>query len=183
MTRTAPALFLDRDGVIHREIGYLSDPGKVEFLPGIFDLCKIAQSAGYKLIIITNQSGIARGFYTEADFHALMHWMLKEFEHRGIHIDAYYFCPHHPIHGIGDYQKECSDRKPGPGMILRAATEHTLDLKHSLLIGDRYSDIEAGAAAGVEKRFLLEGTELNPSRLNVSCRLITTLKQVVPFLL
>jgi D-glycero-D-manno-heptose 1,7-bisphosphate phosphatase len=183
MKKPVPALFLDRDGVIHREIGYLSDPKQVEFLPGIFEVCKSAQNAGYKLIIITNQSGIARGLYSEADFHHLMHWMLKEFKQRGIRIDAYYFCPHHPIHGIGTYRKECANRKPGPGMLLQAAREHGLDLGQSLLIGDRASDMEAGAAAGIRKCFLLKGTELSPSEILSPHIDISTLQELVPLLL
>lgn len=182
MKKSVPALFLDRDGVIHREIGYLFDPKQVEFLPGIFEVCKSAQKAGYKLIIITNQSGIARGLYSEADFHHLMHWMLKEFEQRGIQIDAYYFCPHHPVHGIGKYRKECASRKPGPGMILQAAREHGLDLSQSLLIGDRGSDMEAGAAAGIRKCFLLEGTVSNPSEISAPHITISTFQELIPLL-
>ncbi len=159
MKALSPALFLDRDGVVNREIGYLFRPEQVEFVPGIFDLCRSAQAAGYRLILITNQSGIARELYSEADFHSLMRWINIQFANAGIQIGAYYFCPHHPEHGVGRYRKECQDRKPQPGMLLRAAQEHAIDLRRSILLGDRCSDIQAGAAAGVGKLILLAGTE------------------------
>ena len=155
----SPALFLDRDGVVNREVGYLSKPEQVEFMPGIFDLCRRAQALGYKLILVTNQSGIARQLYTEQDFHLLMRWIDEQFTKAGVRLSGYYFCPHHPEHGIGPYRKECPDRKPGPGMLLRAAREHHINLRQSILIGDRCSDIEAGAAAGVKSLILLAGTE------------------------
>ena len=159
MNTLSPALFLDRDGVVNREIGYLFRPEQVEFVPGIFDLCRSAQAAGYRLILITNQSGIARELYSEADFHSLMRWINIQFANAGIQIGAYYYCPHHPEHGIGRYRKECPDRKPQPGMLLRAAQEHRIDLRRSILLGDRCSDIQAGAAAEVGKLILLAGTE------------------------
>jgi D-glycero-D-manno-heptose 1,7-bisphosphate phosphatase len=160
MKSLVPALFLDRDGVIHREIGYLSKPEQIEFLPGIFDLCRSAQSRGYCILVITNQSGIARGLYSEDDFHALMHWLSDSFAQEAIRLDGYYFCPHHPEVGVGEYRKDCEDRKPNPGMILRAAREHGIDLENSILVGDRYSDLSAGAAAGVGRLVLIAGTEL-----------------------
>src|ERR1039458_7960156 len=131
MTDFQPALFLDRDGVVNHEIGYLYKPEQVVFMAGIFDLCRYAQERRYKLIIITNQSGIARQLYSEADFHLLMKWMLDEFLHANIRIDGYYFCPHHPEYGVGPYRTECADRKPQPGMILQASSDHGINLKQS----------------------------------------------------
>jgi D-glycero-D-manno-heptose 1,7-bisphosphate phosphatase len=159
MKSLAPALFLDRDGVIHREIGYLSKPEQIEFLPGIFELCRSAQSKGYRILVITNQSGIARGFYSEDDFHALMHWLSERFAQEAIRLDGYYFCPHHPEFGVGQYRRDCEDRKPNPGMILQAAREHWIDLENSIFVGDRYSDLIAGAAAGIGRLVLIAGTE------------------------
>jgi D-glycero-D-manno-heptose 1,7-bisphosphate phosphatase len=153
------ALFLDRDGVVNEEIGYLSQPEQVRFMPGIFDLCRRAQTLGYRLIIVTNQAGIARGYYTEEDFHSLMQWMRAEFARKGVTLDQYYFCPHHPEHGVGAYRKECPDRKPNPGMLLRAAGEFDLDLAHCIFVGDRCSDMAAGRAAGVGTLVMVEGTE------------------------
>jgi D-glycero-D-manno-heptose 1,7-bisphosphate phosphatase len=155
----APGLILDRDGVIHHEIGYLHQSEKVQFIDGIFDLCRRAREKGYRIVIVTNQAGIGRGLYSEEDFHALMHWMQDRFAAESAPISAYYYCPHHPVHGIGRFQRDCPDRKPHPGMILRAAKDHHLDLSQSILIGDRCSDLQAGEAAGVARLFLLQGTE------------------------
>ena len=153
------ALFLDRDGVINEEVGYLHRAQDVRFVPGIFSLCRAAQGLGYKLVIVTNQSGIARGLYTEADFHTLMAWMRAEFLLQSITVDAVYFCPFHPEHGIGAYRREHEDRKPGPGMLRRAAVDLDLSLTASVLVGDRCSDIAAANSAGLEMAFLLKGTE------------------------
>ena len=155
----ARGLFLDRDGVINEETGYLHRPEEVRFVPGIFSLCRAAQALGYKLLIVTNQSGIARGFYTEAEFHRLMDWMLGEFRREGIVIDAVYFCPFHPQHGVGRYRREHEDRKPGAGMLHRAAAQFGLSLADSVLVGDRCSDITAAHRAGLRTAFLLSGTE------------------------
>lgn len=153
------ALFLDRDGIVNEEVGYLCRPEDVRWVQGIGPLCRTAQSLGYKLIVVTNQSGIARGFYSEADFHILMDWMRAELEREQVHLDAVYYCPYHPHHGVGEYKREHEDRKPGPGMLLRAAREHNLDLGRSILIGDRCSDISAANSAGLSHAFLLRGTE------------------------
>ncbi len=156
------ALFLDRDGVINHETDYLYRIADVRWVEGIFSLCGTAQRFGYKLVVITNQSGIARGLYTEADFHILMDWMRAEFLARHIALDAVYFCPYHPVHGVGEYKREHPDRKPGPGMLLRAANDLSLDLARSILVGDRCSDIAAANAARLARAFLLRGTELQP---------------------
>lgn len=175
MNHLVPALFLDRDGVVNCEIGYLHRPSEVCFLPGIFDLCRAAQSRGYKLIIVTNQAGIARELYSEDDFHSLMRWMVGEFARENVRLDGYYYCPHHPEHAIERYRKDCPDRKPNPGMILRAAREHGIDLSRSLLVGDRCSDIQAGAAAGIGRLVLISGTEPNPCPLAIPYEIVTSL--------
>ena len=146
---TRPAVFLDRDGVINEERNYVCSIDEFHFIDGVFDACLEMGKAGYRLIVITNQAGIARGYYTEDDFHHLTKWMLNEFRQHGIEIDAVKYCPHHPAHGVGDYRRDCDCRKPAPGMILRAAKEHSLDLRRSILVGDKATDIEAGRAAGV----------------------------------
>jgi D-glycero-D-manno-heptose 1,7-bisphosphate phosphatase len=153
------ALFLDRDGVINVDTGFLFQSADVRFVPGIFSLCRTAQRLGYKLFVVTNQSGIARGYYTESDFHILMDWMRNEFQREGIQLDAVYFSPYHPEHGIGDYRREHEDRKPDAGMLLQAAREFDLSLPHSLMVGDRCSDIAAANKAGLRQAFLLDGTE------------------------
>lgn len=143
------ALFLDRDGVINVEKNYVYRIEDFEFLPGIFELCATARELDYLLVVITNQAGIGRGYYTEADFQRLTEWMLGEFRTRGIDIARVYHCPYHPTAGLGDYKRESFDRKPNPGMILRARQDLGLDLGGSILLGDKDSDIEAGRAAGV----------------------------------
>jgi D-glycero-D-manno-heptose 1,7-bisphosphate phosphatase len=150
-----PALFLDRDGVVNEEVGYLHRPAEVRFVDGIFSLCRTAQALGYRLVIVTNQSGIARGFYTIADFDLLMAHFRAEMLLESVSLDAVYFCPYHPVHGIGEFQRESPDRKPAPGMLLRAAADLDLDLTRSILIGDRCSDLAAAEAAGLRQAFLL----------------------------
>jgi D-glycero-D-manno-heptose 1,7-bisphosphate phosphatase len=157
-----PALFLDRDGVVNHEIGYLHRAADLTFVDGIFPLCRAAQSLGYRLVIVTNQAGIARGLYTTQDFENLMDVIRDEFEKESIHLDAVYHCPYHPDHGEGEFRREHPDRKPSPGMLLRAAADLTLDLPHSVMIGDRCSDIAAANAAGLRQAFLLAGTESAP---------------------
>ena len=155
------ALFLDRDGVINREVGYLYRSEDVRWVEGIFSLARTARSLGYRLIVVTNQSGIARGLYSTRQFDSLMEWMATEFAAQGTGLDAVYHCPYHPEHGRGEWKREHEDRKPGPGMLLRAARDLRLDLSRSLMVGDRCSDIAAANAAGLRQAFLLCGTEQN----------------------
>lgn len=153
------ALFLDRDGVVNVEIGYLHRIEDVEFVPGIFSLCRTAKGLGYRLVIVTNQAGIARGFYDEAAFEALMDWMRERMLGEGVELDAVYYCPYHPDHGIGDYKREHEDRKPGTGMLRKAMKELGVSLADSVMVGDRCSDIAAANSAGLKQAFLVEGTE------------------------
>ncbi len=149
MTDCRRALFLDRDGVINVDHGYVCSPERTDFIDGIFDIVRLARERAYRVIIVTNQAGIARGYYTERQFMDYMDWMQREFEQRGADFDAVYYCPHHPTQGRGEYRKTCPCRKPAPGMILRARQDHDLDLSRSILVGDKISDIEAGRAAGI----------------------------------
>jgi len=149
MTSMPKALFLDRDGVINVDHGYVCSPERTEFIDGIFDLCRAARQRGYLIVVVTNQAGIARGYYSEQDFHLYMDWMRSVFVEQGVPLDAVYYCPHHPTDGIGDYLRACDCRKPGPGMILAAQRDLGIDLKRSVLVGDKPSDLEAGYAAGV----------------------------------
>jgi D-glycero-D-manno-heptose 1,7-bisphosphate phosphatase len=153
------ALFLDRDGVVNVEVGYLHRPEDVRFVDGIFALCRTAAGLGYRLIVVTNQAGIARGFYTEADFHALMDFMQNELRAQGVELDAVYFCPFHPEHGVGEYKREHEDRKPGTGMLRRGAHDFDINLSESVMVGDRCSDIAAANSAGLRQSFLISGTE------------------------
>jgi D-glycero-D-manno-heptose 1,7-bisphosphate phosphatase len=151
----ARALFLDRDGVINLEKNYLYRIKDFEFNKGIFDLCKYFQNLNYKVFIITNQSGIARGFYSLEDLKYLHDWMLSQFIKNKIIIDKIYFCPHHP-----EFDCECECRKPAPGMIFKARDEFNLNLKKSVLIGDKKTDIIAGKNAGVGNTFLIKTNKL-----------------------
>lgn len=144
-----PALFLDRDGVINIDHAYVFTQEQFEFIDGIFELCRYAKELGYLIFVITNQAGIGRGYYTEQQFLEFTEWMCGVFAAKGAAIDKVYFCPFHPEYGIGQYKKDSPFRKPGPGMILQAAQEFGVDLKSSVLVGDKESDIKAGLAAGV----------------------------------
>ncbi len=143
------ALFLDRDGVVNVEKNYVYCIEDFEFVPGIFELCTCARDLGFVPVVVTNQAGIGRGFYSEEDFQRLTAWMCGEFRARGIEIARVYHCPYHPTAGIGEYRRESFDRKPNPGMFLKARDELGLDMPASVLVGDKDSDIEAGRAAGV----------------------------------
>ena len=148
------ALFLDRDGVINIEKNYLYRIEDFEFIDGIFDLCRFFGDHDFLIFIVTNQSGICRGFYSEEDFLKLTEWMEAEFSKRGITIAKTYHCPHHP-----DFTGACSCRKPEPGMLLQAQEEFGIDLASSVLVGDKPSDIEAAWKAGVGRAFLLDATK------------------------
>lgn len=150
------ALFLDRDGVINVELRYVHRRENFIFKEGIFDLCRAAQNLGYLLVVVTNQAGIARGYYTEFEFLELSKWMIEEFARQGSTIARVYYCPYHPIYGVGKYKRNSADRKPKPGMLLRARADFNLDLTSSILIGDKLSDIEAGRAAGVGMTIMLD---------------------------
>jgi D-glycero-D-manno-heptose 1,7-bisphosphate phosphatase len=147
------ALFLDRDGIINADHSYVYLIKDFDFIDGIFELVAAANAAGYLVVVVTNQSGIGRGYYKEKDFLTLTKWMLGVFELRGAVVDFVYFCPFHPDQGVGEYRRESECRKPNPGMLLRAAREHNIDLARSIMIGDKQSDMDAGQRAGVGKLF------------------------------
>lgn len=165
-----PALFLDRDGVVNIEKNYLHKVEEFEFIDGVFELCQKYQELGYLLVVVTNQSGIARGYYSEADFKKLTVWMVEAFAKQGIAITDVYHCPHHP-----DISGACSCRKPEPGMLLEAADKHDIDLNHSLLVGDSERDITAAHMAGVEETYLFS-TEAETS---AATKIIRSLKELV----
>ena len=149
------AAFLDRDGVINVDKGYVYRWQDFEFVPGVIEAMHLLMDAEYALIVATNQSGIARGYYTEADYVALTEKYTAYLENRGIRLTGIYHCPHHPQGAIADLTCECDCRKPAPGMLLKAAREHGLSLEESVLIGDKSTDIEAARAAGLGASYLL----------------------------
>jgi D-glycero-D-manno-heptose 1,7-bisphosphate phosphatase len=161
------ALFLDRDGVINVERGYVHRRECFAFLPGIFKLCRAAQQKGYLLVVVTNQAGIARGYYSESHFNELTSWMVGQFAQQNIAIARLYYCPYHPVFGVGKYRCDSPDRKPNPGMLLRAQSDLDLDLRSSILVGDKLSDIQAGYAAGVGTQILLSAEETKGNAANI----------------
>lgn len=148
---TNKALFLDRDGVINVDKHYVYRVEDCEFIEGIFDLCRKAKQDGYLVIVVTNQAGIAKGKYTEEDYFKFRDYVHAEFVKQGCPIDAEYYCPYHTDAVIEKYCKDSEDRKPNPGMILKAQKDFDIDLSKSILIGDKQSDIEAGKRANVGK--------------------------------
>jgi D-glycero-D-manno-heptose 1,7-bisphosphate phosphatase len=153
---SSPAVFLDRDGVINNDVGYFTDPTKLvipsETINGLIKL----NNAGYILIIVTNQSGIARGLIEEKgvkSLHNILHAILREYH---ITVTGIIYCPHHPTEGNGVYTQKCKCRKPSPGMIIEASKKFNIDLKNSYLIGDRFSDIKAGINAGLKSSILIK---------------------------
>jgi D-glycero-D-manno-heptose 1,7-bisphosphate phosphatase len=144
------AVFLDRDGTINVDHGYVFRAGEFEFIPGAPEAIRRLKDAGYLVIVVTNQAGIARGLYSEADVHELHRHLDRELACHDTSIDAYYYCPHHPEKGTPPYRRDCACRKPLPGMLLQAAADFPLNLGGSFLVGDKLSDIEAGLAAGCE---------------------------------
>ena len=149
------AIFLDRDGVINKDTGYVSHSDDFIFIEGVIDACRMMKEKGYLLVLITNQSGIARG----------------------------YFCPHHPVHGIGEYKQQCQCRKPQPGMILTAVEELDIDLSQSYLVGDKISDLQAGKAAGIATNVLVRtGKEITEQGEALADHVLDTLTDVIALL-
>ena len=144
-------IFLDRDGVINKEINYLHNIDDFEFIDGIFDACLYFLSLGYKIIIITNQSGISRGYYTESDYQKITQWMLNQFKYKNINILDIFHCPHGP-------DSTCDCRKPKPGMFLKAKAKHNTDMEKSWMIGDKERDTIAANSAGIDNTILVRSS-------------------------
>lgn len=171
------ALFLDRDGVINIDKNYVFKKNDFYFIDGIFNLIANARKFNYKIIIITNQSGIGRGFFSEKQFLNLNSWMLNEFSSNSTPIDDIYFCPTHPKEGKGKYKVLDNRRKPGADMFFEASKDHNIDLASSIMIGDKISDVQAGENAGIKKLFLFS----NKVRYKKS-KIIKKLDEVIKFL-
>ncbi len=171
---TKKALFLDRDGVINANFGYVHRPEDCVFIDGIHDLLATAKDLGYFITVITNQAGIGRGYYSEAAFHAFMNWMNTQLREQ---LDAIYFCPYHAEHGIGSYKKVSLERKPEPGMLFRAIQDHGLDPSKSLIIGDSDKDMEAAAKAKIATRLLL-----SDQHTQTPCTHIDSLEEALSYL-
>ena len=152
-----PALFLDRDGTINAEVDFLTNPDELHILPGTLPALRDAMALGFRLVIITNQSGIARGMLTEERLQQIHETLRHRLHADGVAIDGIYYCPHHPDEGIAPYRTVCDCRKPKPGMLERAARELDLDLGRSFLIGDRMIDIQTGNALGIPSLLVRTG--------------------------
>ena len=152
------AIFLDRDGVINKEISYLHKIDDFEFIDGIYSACHHFQNLGYAIVIVTNQSGISRNLYKEEDYQTLTIWMLEEFKKNDIEILDVFHCPHEP-------NSLCKCRKPKPGMFLEARIKHTINMKNSWMIGDKETDIKAANLAGIQNTILMKsGHEIDADK-------------------
>jgi len=152
LTDKKKAIFLDRDGVINKDIGYLSDPNKFELIDGLIEALKLFRQMEFLLIVITNQAGIARGYYTEETLSEIHQRMIKLMEEKDIVLDDIYYCPHHP-----EITGPCDCRKPNPGMILKAREKHNIDLQSSYMVGDTLNDIKTGINAKCKTVLVLTG--------------------------
>jgi D-glycero-D-manno-heptose 1,7-bisphosphate phosphatase len=170
-TTGRPAVFLDRDGTINEEKNYLHRIEDFEFIPGAPEAIRQLNQAGYLVLVVTNQSGVARGFFSLAEVDALHRHMVQLLAEYGARIDGFYVCPHHPTAGQGEWRRDCSCRKGQPGLLLQAAAEHDIDLARSYMIGDKAADIEAGQRAGCSPLLVLTGygqkTALNLATKNL----------------
>jgi len=154
-----PALFFDRDGVINIDTGYVYQREIFVWVDGAIDAIRVAKKAGYLVFVVTNQSGVARGYFTEQHVKDLHEWMNQTLRQHGTLIDQFYYCPHHPDGILYEYAISCNCRKPLPGMILRAVTEWQVDTGRSFLVGDKESDMEAAVNAGI-RGLLFRGSDL-----------------------
>lgn len=154
------ALFLDRDGVLNVDHHYVGRPSEFEVIDGAFDALRHAKSLGYALVVVTNQSGIARGYFSPGDYRILEQHMRAVFASEGVHFTGIYHCPHHPEGIVPEFSIACDCRKPKPGMILQAAREHGIDLGASIMVGDKESDAYAARAAGVRRICLITPPQL-----------------------
>lgn len=152
-----PAVFMDRDGTISEEVGYVNHLSRYRLLPRSLEAIRLINEAGLMAIVTTNQSGVARGYFSQDLVEAVHARLLSLAAGAGARLDAIYYCPHHPAEGSPPWRAACDCRKPKPGMILRAAREHGIDLERSYVVGDSVVDIEAGAAAGVRGVLVLTG--------------------------
>jgi D-glycero-D-manno-heptose 1,7-bisphosphate phosphatase len=156
-TPTRPAVFFDRDGVLNHDVGFLYEAAKFEWMDGAREAVRLVNDAGYFAFVVTNQSGVARGFYEESDVQALHRWMADELAAVGAHIDAFEYCPDHPEAAIERYRRDSARRKPGPGMITDLMKRFPVAADRSFLIGDQERDLEAARAAGIRALLFRDG--------------------------
>ena len=160
-----PAAFLDRDGVLNQDKGFIRRPGEFLWIDGAMEAVQHLNSLGYLVFVVTNQSGVARGYYDEKDVKRLHRWINEELGKIGAHVDAFYYCPHHPEATEHAYRRACECRKPSPGMLLQAMAEWPVQRSGSFLIGDQRRDIEAAEAAEIPGHLFEGGNLLEAVRL------------------
>lgn len=153
------AVFFDRDGTLNVDVGFLSRKEDFRWMEGAVEAIRFCNDGGYLVFVVTNQSGIARGYYGEEDVRRLHAWMNEDLKKHGAHIDAFYYCPHHPEGVVAEYAKKCSCRKPAPGLVEEACRRYSVDKGASFLFGDMERDVECARRAGV-KGVLYEGGNL-----------------------
>lgn len=155
--RRKPAVFFDRDGVLNVDHGFVGTPERWDWVPGAPEAVKRCNDLGYLVVVVTNQSGIGRGYFTQDAFWRLMAWANARLRDRGAHWDAVYVCPHHPTAGLGAFRRDCACRKPAPGLFDLALADWEVDLARSLVVGDSDRDLAAGAARGIAGRLFPGG--------------------------
>ena len=183
MTNKRAAIFLDRDGTINTDHGYVSQIDDFHFIEGVIEALAELKKMGFLLVIVTNQSGIARGKYTEAQFMQLTEWMDWSLADKGVDLDGIYYCPHHPEGEVSNYVQSCDCRKPQPGMLLAAANALNIDLAESYMVGDKLIDIQAGDAAGVKNCILVRsGKPVTAAEEQVALHIIQDLTVLPDFI-
>ena len=165
-TRKLLAVFLDRDGVLNEEVGYICRPDQISLIPGVGSAVKRLNESGFSVIVVSNQSAIGRGICSEIEIQQVNSHLSEQLSWLGAKIMKFYYCPHHPTEAMGDYLQTCECRKPNPGMLRQAASDLDLDLTKSVMVGDRLTDIEAGRSVGC-RTVLIENIPLNDSQGSV----------------
>ncbi|WP_395489546.1 D-glycero-beta-D-manno-heptose 1,7-bisphosphate 7-phosphatase [Cedecea davisae] len=155
MAQSVPAIFLDRDGTINVDHGYVYEVDRFEFIDGVIEAMRELKEMGFALVLVTNQSGIARGMFTEADFENLTEWMDWSLADRGVDLDGIYYCPHHPEGEVEEFRQVCDCRKPQPGMLISARDFLNIDMAASYMVGDKIEDMQAANAALVGAKVLV----------------------------
>ncbi|MBS13583.1 MAG: D-glycero-beta-D-manno-heptose-1,7-bisphosphate 7-phosphatase [Gemmatimonadetes bacterium] len=183
------AVFLDRDGTINEDVGHITDPQMFELIPGSIDAMNRLRVAGYILPLITNQAGVGRGLMTEQHLQTVLYAFVRLIEAAGTKVDGVYYCPHHPEEGIGVYKQECGCRKPAPGMLEKATEDLGIDLSVSYMVGDHWTDVLAGNAAGCRSILLRTGhgpreiAKLTEEELSVAAYIADDLAEAVDWIL
>jgi D-glycero-D-manno-heptose 1,7-bisphosphate phosphatase len=176
MTTGRPAVFLDRDGTVIEEAGYINQIARLRLFPWSLDAMRLLNRAGFRLIVVTNQAGVARGYFDEAFVRRAHGFLDDRFRAAGAEVDGFYHCPHHPDANVAEYRRACECRKPAPGMFLQAARDHGLDLSRSYAIGDRWHDVQAAQRAGATAIMVRTGygvTELEHPKAGVTPAAVT----------